>query len=100
MQARHWHTDQSKAQTIGSTGKLCRGFRPPINTRMSSDSWDQHRRPYQGHIRNIMRLIDRHSELWVTTGDEYHRRSYDRLVSYISDLKDMIKNKESTHTGS
>lgn len=54
---------------------------------------------YQEHIRNTMRLIDLHSELYTTTGYPFHKQSYDRLVAYVCDLKQWIKDHEEREKG-
>jgi len=58
-------------------------------------SWDDIRKPHQRTIQNLMRLVDRHSELWVLTGDPWHKASYDRLTERICTLKEAIKIRES-----
>ena len=54
---------------------------------------------YQEHIRNTIKLIDLHSELYVSTGYEFHKRSYDHLVKYVCELKQYIKDREHEHNG-
>jgi len=41
-----------------------------------------------------MILIDLHSEEYVKTGCTFHKRSYDTLVKYVSDLKQYIIDRE------
>jgi len=52
---------------------------------------------YQEHIKNTIKLIDLHSELYTSTGYEFHKRSYDHLVKYVCDLKQHIKDREQDH---
>ena len=62
---------------------------------MSQDlSLSQIRNLYQEHIINTTKLIDLHSRLYVETGDEFHKQSYDYLVQYIHSLKQYIKDQE------
>ena len=49
---------------------------------------------YQDHIKNTVKLIDLHSELYTSTGYEFHKRSYDHLVKYVCELKQYIKDQE------
>ena len=51
---------------------------------------------YQEHIKNTVKLIDLHSELYTSTGYEFHKRSYDHLVKYVCELKQYIKEAERT----
>jgi len=41
-----------------------------------------------------MILIDLHSEEYIKTGYMFHKRSYDTLVKYVSDLKQYIIDQE------
>ena len=50
---------------------------------------------YREHIRNTIKLIDLHSQLYTSTGYEFHKDSYDHLVQYIHSLKQYIKDQES-----
>ena len=54
---------------------------------------------YQEHIKNTIKLIDLHSELYTATGYPFHKRSYDHLVKYICELKQYIKDREHEHNG-
>ena len=54
---------------------------------------------YQEHIRNTIRLIDLHSELYTATGYPFHKRSYDHLVKYVCELKQYIKDREAESEG-
>ena len=54
---------------------------------------------YQEHIRNTVKLIDLHSQLYTSTGYEFHKRSYDHLVKYVCELKQYIKDQEHEHSG-
>lgn len=49
---------------------------------------------YRAHISNALKLIDLHSEEFVKTGCTFHKRSYDTLVKYVSDLKQFIIDQE------
>jgi hypothetical protein len=49
---------------------------------------------YRKHISNVMILIDLHSEQFIKTECTFHKRSYDTLVKYVSDLKEHIINHE------
>ena len=49
---------------------------------------------YRKHISNIMVMIDLHSEQFIKTGCTFHKRSYDTLVKYVSDLKQYIIDQE------
>ena len=49
---------------------------------------------YRKHISNVMILIDLHSEEYIKTGYMFHKRSYDTLVKYVSDLKQYIIDQE------
>lgn len=60
-------------------------------------AWDDLRRPWQEHIQAVSRLIDQHSEQYVTTGDRFHQASYDILVDYLNYLKTWIKEQEEEH---
>jgi len=51
---------------------------------------------YQEHIKNTIKLIDLHSELYTATGYEFHKRSYDQLTQYICSLKQYIKDQEAS----
>jgi len=53
------------------------------------------RTQYQEHIKNTIKLIDLHSQLYTSTGYEFHKQSYDHLVQYIHSLKQYIKDQES-----
>jgi len=53
------------------------------------------RTQYQEHIKNTIKLIDLHSQLYTSTGYEFHKVSYDHLVQYIHSLKQYIKDQES-----
>jgi len=52
---------------------------------------------YQEHIRNTIKLIDLHSELYTATGYSFHKRSYDHLVEYVKELKQYIKDAEASN---
>ena len=52
---------------------------------------------YQEHIRNTIKLIDLHSELYTATGYSFHKRSYDHLVAYVKELKQYIKDAEAAN---
>ena len=49
---------------------------------------------YRVHIGNVTRIIDLHSEEYIKTGYMFHKRSYDTLVKYVSDLKQYIVDQE------
>jgi len=49
---------------------------------------------YQEHIKNTIKLIDLHSELYTATGYPFHKKSYDHLVAYVCELKQHIKDRE------
>ena len=49
---------------------------------------------YQEHIKNTVRLIDLHSYMYVSTGYEFHKVSYDHLTQYVHSLKQYIKDQE------
>ena len=57
----------------------------------------QIRNLYQDHIKNTIKLIDLHSELYTATGYEFHKRSYDHLVKYVCELKQYIKDAEASN---
>ena len=54
---------------------------------------------YQEHIRNTVKLIDLHSQLYTSTGYPFHTRSYDHLVKYVCELKQYIKDREAKEQG-
>ena len=60
-------------------------------------SLSQTRNLYQEHIKNTVRLIDLHSRLYVETGYVFHKHSYDRLVAYVCELKQHIKDAEASN---
>ena len=59
----------------------------------------QIRNLYQEHIKNTCKLIDLHSYMYVCTGYEFHKVSYDHLVQYVHSLKQYIKDQEATTGG-
>ena len=54
---------------------------------------------YQEHIKNTVKLIDLHSQLYTSTGYAFHLRSYRHLVKYVCELKQYIKDREHEHNG-
>lgn len=61
-------------------------------------NWDHIRRPWQLHILNLYGLIDKHSEMYVKTGELFHRQSYEILTKYLASLKSYIKENEKSLT--
>ena len=43
-------------------------------------NWDNFRQDWQEHIQNIYKLVDKHSELAVKTGDPFHEKQYKSLA--------------------
>ena len=57
-------------------------------------NWDNFRQDWQEHIQNIYKLVDKHSELAVKTGDTFHEKQYKSLTNYLHELKGWIKQNE------
>ena len=57
-------------------------------------NWDNFRQDWQEHIQNIYKLVDKHSELAVKTGDPFHEKQYKSLTNYLHELKGWIKQNE------
>ena len=43
--------------------------------------WNNFRKDWQEHIQNIYKLVDKHSELAVKTGDPIHTKAYESLTN-------------------
>ena len=56
--------------------------------------WNNFRKDWQEHIQNIYKLVDKHSELAVKTGDSVHTKAYESLTNYLHELKTWIKQNE------
>ena len=63
-------------------------------TKKSNVHWNHVRQPWQSHIVNMYQLIDKHSEMFVKTGDRFHEQSYQILTDYLHSLKTHIKAQE------
>ena len=57
-------------------------------------NWNNFRQDWQEHIQNVYKLVDKHSELAVRTGNKFHENSYKSLTNYLHELKSWIKQNE------
>ena len=57
-------------------------------------NWDHFRKDWQEHIQNIYKLVEKHSELAVRTGDPFHAKAYKNITDYLHELKSWIKHNE------
>lgn len=53
-------------------------------------SWDKHRAPYVGLIKEITASIDEQLRLWAETGDENHKLFADHQIKHLIDIKEHI----------
>ncbi len=58
------------------------------------ENWNHFRKDWQEYIQNVYKMIDKHSELAVLTGDPFHKKSYETLTKHLHELKTWIKHKE------
>lgn len=58
------------------------------------ENWDHFRKDWQEYIQNVYKMVDKHSELAVLTGDSFHKKSYETLTKHLHELKTWIKHKE------
>lgn len=52
------------------------------------------RKEWNAPIHQILKAIDNHNNLWLTTGNSWHRDQAVILRKYVSDLKRWIHSKE------
>ena len=57
-------------------------------------NWDNFRKDWQEHIQNVYKMVEKHSELAVRTGDPFHEKAYNNLTNYLHELKTWIKHNE------
>lgn len=62
---------------------------------MMPREWDNEvRKPWNSSIHHILKAIDTHTQLYLTTGDQWHRTQADFLRKYVGDLKTRIQLEE------
>ena len=58
------------------------------------ENWNHFRKDWQEYIQNVYKMVEKHSELAVMTGDPFHKKSYETLTKHLHELKTWIKHKE------
>ena len=74
------------------------GKRGPLVEQKSDDfdipNWKYIREEYQQSIIEINRIIELHEKKYIKTREEFHKKAYESLISYMHELKAYIVKKE------